>query len=378
MKSKISISGSELLSQTIDWLRFPLMVAVVFVHMNPIVDMQNIDYSNFKSHDIFVIIASIGSHMIADLAVPCFFLFSGFLYFYRTSNWDFNVYKNKTQKRARTLIVPYLLWNVLAVLIVLLIEFAKFNGGMTKYLQSIWETGVFKIFWNYYEWDLDKTNLLGSVTPKYGPINIPLWFLRDLIVIVLISPIIFYFIKYSKFIGIIILGLAFYSKIWFVFPGFNITGIFFFSLGAYFSIHSKNMVTELNRNKVVWYSIAALSLILSTYFDGSRTNDFIHPIFNIFGVIAVVNLTSAFISRGSIRVNSTLSQASFFIFVTHTILLLGYCKRILIYIFPSEDAFFMLLKYFATPIITVSICILLYVLSKKFFPKITSILMGSR
>jgi hypothetical protein len=33
----------ELQSKTIDWLRFPLAIAVVFIHLNLVVDMQGID-----------------------------------------------------------------------------------------------------------------------------------------------------------------------------------------------------------------------------------------------------------------------------------------------------------------------------------------------
>jgi len=44
----------ELQSKTIDWLRFPLAIAVVFIHMNPVVNMQLIDYQNITWGGVFI------------------------------------------------------------------------------------------------------------------------------------------------------------------------------------------------------------------------------------------------------------------------------------------------------------------------------------
>ena len=65
----------ELQSKTIDWLRFPLSVAVVYIHMCPIVDMKTIDYLSITGNDIYSIIATLISETLARIAVPCFFMF---------------------------------------------------------------------------------------------------------------------------------------------------------------------------------------------------------------------------------------------------------------------------------------------------------------
>lgn len=373
-----SLSDNELLSKTIDWLRFPLMVAVVFVHMNPIVDMQLVDFHNFQSIDVYHIIATLGSRMIADLAVPSFFLMSGFLYFYGTKKWTSDVYIHKTKKRIKTLVIPYLLWNVINLGTISAFEIIKLKGHIMPFLSELYANGLHKLFWNYYEWDIDKTNILGWSTPKFGPINLPLWFLRDLIVIIILSPLVHFLVTNFKKVGILILGIAFYTKIWIITPGFNITGIFFFSLGAYFSIHQKNIVTEFKKHSKLILSISGILLLLSTYFDNQPINAYIHPIFVIFGCISVINLTAIFIQKGSFVVRPTLSKASFFIYVTHTVAILGYSKRLMNHIFSADSLFSMLSKYFLTPLLTVLICIGLYLAMKKIMPKIMNILLGSR
>ncbi|MGP1992291.1 hypothetical protein D9V96_010415 [Zobellia laminariae] len=37
-------NNDKLLSLIIKWLRLPLIIAVIFIHMNPNVDIENVDY----------------------------------------------------------------------------------------------------------------------------------------------------------------------------------------------------------------------------------------------------------------------------------------------------------------------------------------------
>ena len=82
----IQNKANELESATIDWLRFPLAVAVVYIHNfgSSVFDLKSI-YSNPTSAEsiynfIRIFISNIGTHF----AVPTFFMFSGFLFFYNT------------------------------------------------------------------------------------------------------------------------------------------------------------------------------------------------------------------------------------------------------------------------------------------------------
>jgi len=78
---------------------------------------------------------------------------------------------------------------------------------------------------------------------NYGPFVLPLWFLRDLIVMAFISPIIYYLAKYAKIWGLVVLFLFYYTNIWIEIPGYStrffLTAFFFFSIGAFFSIDKK-------------------------------------------------------------------------------------------------------------------------------------------
>lgn len=108
--------NEELLSKTINFLRFPLIVGVVFIH-NDIssVTMQGIKYE-FNNPEWYYYIIDFFSQVLSRISVPLFFFISGFLFFYH-ANFNLSTYKNKLKSRIKTLLIPYLLWNLIGFLI---------------------------------------------------------------------------------------------------------------------------------------------------------------------------------------------------------------------------------------------------------------------
>jgi peptidoglycan/LPS O-acetylase OafA/YrhL len=77
-------------SETIDWLRFPLVIFVVFIHsfgLPRTVNMQDINYSALSGMDIYNIIRVMCTNVVTHICNYCFFIFSGFLFFYRIDKW---------------------------------------------------------------------------------------------------------------------------------------------------------------------------------------------------------------------------------------------------------------------------------------------------
>ena len=102
-------SNNDRLSKTIMFLRFPLIVAVVFIHTNLADVMINgrllVNEGQFPIHDLF---RHIITNELARIAVPLFFFISGFLFFYHT-DFSMKMYKQKLKKRVRTLLVWFLI-----------------------------------------------------------------------------------------------------------------------------------------------------------------------------------------------------------------------------------------------------------------------------
>ena len=75
------IEYNNIISRTIDVLRFPLAVMVVFIHVNPsTTSVSNTDFSILSAHGIYNISGILFSNIITHLAVPTFFLISGYLF----------------------------------------------------------------------------------------------------------------------------------------------------------------------------------------------------------------------------------------------------------------------------------------------------------
>ncbi|MCL1943606.1 MAG: acyltransferase [Candidatus Azobacteroides sp.] len=374
----------ELQSKTIDWLRFPLAIFVIFIHMNPKVDIQSIDYLNLNLNSWYVIIGTLISKVIGLIAVPCFFMFSGYLFFNnnKMKKWNMTIYFAKVKTRLQTLVVPYILFNLSAIILSALPKILKADGSIYPFLSKLFENW-YRIFWNYTSWSAGNSNMIGlPLQPNFGPFVLHLWFLRDLIIMVFISPIVYYMVKHTKIWGLIILGLFYYTKIWVEIPGYSarlfLTAFFFFSIGAFFSINRKNIVVSLRKYQIIWLIISLITMILNTYFYGTIHSKFFSPVFILSGVISAVNITSYFMEHGKLQVRETLSKASFFIYCAHGILILGFTYRAFMKILGTNNTLSLLITYFTVPFVCAGIILCIYRLMKRFTPRLLSLFTGNR
>jgi hypothetical protein len=279
-----------------------------------------------------------------------------------------NIYIKKLKTRIKTLLIPYILWNLINVLIRLAIILVgcilkKDNEWKRFYnlLNELLDKGIWNIFWHYNTWGTG-TNILGWPRPSMGPFSVPMWFLQTLIIVTILTPMIYLICKYLKKYGIILLGLLYYTGIWFSIPGFGISPIFFFTLGAYFGIYKINLIVELQRYKLFWYIVSLITFIPSVYYnyDGITTYNYFSPVFILAMVISAINITSYFIKKGKIKVNKILSQATFFVYAIHTVLILSIIGLVFDFIFKSKEPILLILRYFIVPIMTSYVCVLVY------------------
>lgn len=147
-----------------------------------------------------------------SVAVPLFFTISGFL-FLRKADLSWDAYRAVLRHKCLPLAVPYVFFNLVVIL------YFYFVGSI--FLIGSWGYVVQQGLW---------TKLLG-IGPGVHPINTPLWFLRDLLVIFALSPILLYFFKKAPILGFWLLFLAwiFASDNPYSFFGEG----FFFYLGGY-------------------------------------------------------------------------------------------------------------------------------------------------
>ena len=218
----------------------------------------------------------------------------------------------------------------------------------------------------------------------YGPFLLPLWFLRDLIVIsFVLTPIIYYGIKYLKGYWILLLGIAYLLKIC-TLPGIHITGIFFFSWGAYLSVSQKNMVTTLLQKKNIYLVITILSLVSCVVFDSTKIASLTRQVYCVAAIASLIPVTSMLLTKGVLIVRPQLSQTSFFVYALHTMTILkvsclglaiAFAERIFL---ASHYNVGYIISYLLSPLLGALFCLIVFVVLKTFTPRFLNLLTGGR
>ena len=174
----------DIQSQTIEWLRFALAVLVVALHTSM---EAGLALTGGVSQVCRIVICELGS-----IAVPAFFLVSGYFFFSGMQEWSWSKYKSKVLKRCKTILLPYLLWCIIALIFGFC--WAWLHDG-TLCLGDFWTSkGGLGAFWNGSTCE-SSSNIFGYRIYEGKPIDGPLWYIRDLFVICLLAPLWHKYIK---------------------------------------------------------------------------------------------------------------------------------------------------------------------------------------
>lgn len=385
----LGMDSVKLQSATIDLLRFPLALMVIFIHMSPsVINLIDADFSVLSGHGIYNIIGILFSHVLTHIAVPTFFFISGFLFFINFQEWSWEGYKKKLNSRIKTLFIPYLLWNAIPFLLFALSMTAGvvIKGNPIEKVQTFITANNWRIFYDCHEWDTTSLNWLGENLRMTGPYDLPLWFLRDLIVVTILTPIIYYVIKKFGLFAISILFVAYISRIWTLLPGFSITAFFYFSTGAYLALNKINIVQFVDKYKLLFVPICMILLVATTIYDGINTviGQNIYPLFACTGVFTAFYIASKFIKKHNIKPNKLLVSSCFFIYAIHWVRLpqiglpLWFIRDVLHVVIPGNTCFEDFICYLTSPIVTAFLCVLLLMFARRWFPKLTLYFSGNK
>ena len=375
MKDSGYIPIESRLSSTFEILRFPLAVLVVFIHSFGSGDVTTLaqDGVNVRIYDVL----RVGiSHGIANVAVPCFFFISGYLFFTH-SVFGWREYKGKMEKKCRTLLIPYLVWNMIPITYSLC---KRICGAIVKHDPSnLWvflkSIDPYSIFVSNEVGTAATTDFWGNLMPLSMPLNYPLWYLRDLILLAILSPLIFRVVsnKYNKvWIGtaliVFILGLWPYNSI------ISITAIVFFTLGAWIRLQRIDMLSILYKYRCFILLTSVFLYAILIYNNGS-------PMQNITilgGACSTVFIGATLESR----VNHERKDSSFFIFVTHMLFISTFNIHVMLFrpllSYFGEGDLGDCIQYLIGTFIVVALCIIFQKLMFRFTPKIYTFATGCR
>ena len=170
---------SKYLSDKLTILYTVLIVMVVYIHSY---------YLEAEYYPTALFLQKLTGAGICRIANCLFFVISGYL-FARNIHSNSDVFQ-KIRKRLSTLLVPYLIWNVIFILWYVFLDVIPGvdrwvnSGGVLNQLvnQSIWKT-LYQLWWE--------------------PAAFQLWFLRDLLVMVVFTPLLCWWAKKNWLLALV-------------------------------------------------------------------------------------------------------------------------------------------------------------------------------
>lgn len=342
-------------------MRFPLIVLVLYEHS---VRSYNAPISlSMDGANVYHFFTEMVSHFLCPIAVAWFFFFSGFLFYHNLQEGEFGKQwaLQKWNRRMHSVLIPHVFWNLLNVVIVLLVT---------------WLFHLINITINSDQMELvRKGPLYWFIT---GPIDFPLWYLKDLIIMSLLAPFFYYPIKkwpWASLAVILILYLASFKIHFFLFPTFSL-----FGMGVWMSIRKVNIVDFCRKLKYPAAAIAVILLPVATFFHGGEHNldTFFRLLFIPLGMITFMNICDKLYELpGYRKLMLKLTETVFFIYAAHEIYILGWTKGLFLRVFGQTLAA-KWIAYLFVPVVTGAVCLALFYLLKHFMPKMLSFACGWR
>lgn len=301
---------------------------------------------------------------IARIAVPFFALSSGIFYYYNYCG--VSSYIKQCKKRFWSLLVPYVVGSAIIMLLdnllLSVIHGVDYNVGFLVFIRGV----------------------------TFEPYPYQLWFVKDLIVLSLCSPIIIFFTKYTKNIYLCVLLICWIVNynilpklfgLYFV----NIETLFFFSLGCFF-VKNNKLFSSLfeNNKKTTGYVFLVVSIIIFairvTYDPEYQNSNFVgfsgEVLFSAFcqksailiGVYALIIMSSELNFKNLLY----MSGFTFFVYIYHAAPLFRFVIKSGSFVVQDKYLF-----YYGFPVATVVVFAIAIFLN-LYLPKIFLFLTGNR
>ena len=349
------------LSQKLKIISFISIILVVLIH------------SQFLAQETFMLNKALQfffSYGITTVAVPFFFSISGYLFFFNTHN-IFREYFFKIKKRIKTIFILYVIVSIYgSFIIILLLNISFTKSFFNSENQTIFQGSFLKIFYTIFN----------------NPLVYQLWFLRDLMCLFILSPIIYLLVKYIKWLYIAILVVVWLEVFGFEMPLLDNKSILFFSLGAFIAINNQKILLKKYNNNLLyicvfgWLLFVIAETIINTYYFIEHISELILLKINTLCGVYSVWVAYDLFFKNKEKLNNNLGKLSsytFFIYLYHEPLL-NMMKQGLLYFTGGDKAFLRLLVYFISPIIVITLCIFIAQLLQRLIPSIYRIITGGR
>lgn len=367
------LSDSDI-SRTINFARIALIVGLVFLHyeaypnstMSPFVGLDPNRYPLATFVNSFVLFFFFS-------VVPLLSMVSGWLFFSFGDDNPLAAIRRRIQRRFVSLYLPLVFWNAL-ILIVLLLAFARFpDYPLFRELNIDFASAGW----------LDYVNAIFAITQH--PIAFQFWFVRDLFVTVLISPLLWLALRRAPFIGMAVLGIA-----WMAGSSlgifFRTDVVFFFYLGAFVRMRRLPLHVGARPAMILmgaYIALTALRALAPALIDlpvsGPRP-ELLTAATRSMRLLGAVAVWGVFVRIATTRFGAVVGRYGGLAFFLHSAHypLLAVVKIALWRLVPAENDGWMIAHYLASVTVTVVIGLSSGVLLARLAPNWFALLNGGR
>jgi len=349
----------KILSDKMKILSFISMIMILYLHSYNIDNVLNFIDKGSMFYSINIFIQNFISQGITRIAVPMFFLISGFLFF---NNFALSDYRKIIFKKVKTLLIPYIFWSSLVVFIYFIIQ-------------------LLPQFHHFFVNELIRTYSFSELimTTYVDPKNYPLWFMRDLMIMILISPLILYLLKKKKKIFLSITFLT-----WLIIDEKNSDTLLFFSLGAYFALFNKNILSIQSNKTLIFIICISYTLLLflkTTLISFSNNHNelillMLHKFNILLGIILIWYTSNNIVIFFKMKKLWYLTEYTFLFYVFHEPLLSILTKGGISFL--GNGSMISLILYLLIPIIIIPFLVLIGRGLKNYMPELANIITGNR
>ncbi|MDD1497869.1 acyltransferase [Agrobacterium sp. CNPSo 3708] len=337
-------------------MRIILISGIVFVHVphdpetSPFLGL----YGFFDWVRVFL------GDALFRIGVPCLSAISGYLLFRR--GWNAFSYPATIKSKTKTVLLPFLLWNGGLFVAVMLLQRAGIGVG---YFPDLWNASP-------------REMLSHGVAVEELPVNVPLYFLRDLFVCILLSPLLALLVRRFALptLAILLLLTAIPDLSLLIVQKKSI--LFSFTLGIALALHKIDlkMLDPYAKPLTVVTLIVAAALATALYWTGPEFTFGLNLMRNLLAVFGVLGFWVASSLLVQNRLGQRLSQTgslSFWIFCAHYPLLV-----ILWMVWNKGDLDFYPAFYIGAVALTFLLLIISNAQVRARLPSLYAVLTGSR
>ncbi len=215
------------------WMSFILSLMVVWVHS----ENAELFLGEAGRESLVYRLEFFFAQSLGQIAVPGFFMISAYL-FYR--NFQFSKTVPKWKSRCKSLLLPYVLWNILyymGYVVVTRLSFVKHIIGK--------EPVAFDL----------KELFLAAAYYKYNPV---FWYLFQLLLLVFLAPLLYTIIcrKWSGLAWLLFLIAALWKNV--NLPFLNLDALFYYSAAGYAVLYKEKVEGENTfSGKTIWFMVLA-------------------------------------------------------------------------------------------------------------------------